>query len=103
MRMIFKAHMDTEIFNAAAKAGTAGATLQAIIEDLKPEAAYFIAENGKRTALLIVDIPDSTHLPRIAEPWFLAFNAEVEATPAFTPADMEKIMPTIEAAVKKYA
>ena len=101
MRMLLKATMDTETFNAAAKAGTTGATLQAIIEDLKPEGAYFIAENGKRTAPLFVDIPYSTHLPRLADPWFIAFKAEVEITPAFIPADMEKIMPTIEAAVKK--
>lgn len=50
----------------------------------------------------MIDIPDATHLPRIAEPWFLAFNAEFESTPAFIPAEMEKIVPTIEAAVKKY-
>ena len=31
------------------------------------------------------------------------FNAEFESTPAFIPAEMENIVPTIEAAVKKYA
>ena len=67
---------------------------------MKPEVAYFLAENGKRTSVFVIDIPDATHLPRIAEPWFLAFNAEFESTPAFIPAEMEKIVPPIEAAVR---
>jgi hypothetical protein len=45
---------------------------------------------------------DPSDLPGIAEPWFLAFNAEIEAQPAMTPEDLQKAGPAIEAAAKKF-
>ncbi len=45
---------------------------------------------------------DVSELPAIAEPWFLAFNAEIEATPAMTPEDLMKAGPDIEEAVKNF-
>jgi hypothetical protein len=68
----------------------------------KPEAAYFIAEGGRRTGILIIDMTDASDLPRIAEPWFLALNASIEATPAMIPEDLEKAAPAIEHAVKTF-
>jgi hypothetical protein len=56
--------------------------MHTILEQQKPEAAYFISEGGRRTGILIIDIKDASDIPRIAEPWFLALNASVEATPA---------------------
>ena len=49
--------------------------------DQKPEAAYFLASNGKRTALLVVDMKDASQIPALAEPWFLAFKASLEVVP----------------------
>ena len=40
-----------------------------------------IAEGGRRTGILIIDLTDASDIPRIAEPWFLALNASIEATP----------------------
>ena len=45
---------------------------------------------------------DPSQLPALAEPWFLALNAEIEATPAMIPEDLAKAGPAIEAAVQKY-
>ena len=73
-----------------------------ILEDQKPEAAYFVAENGSRTAILLVNMDDPSELPTIAEPWFLALNATVEATPAMVAEDLRKAAPAIEQAVKTY-
>ena len=50
MRFLFKASWDIEAGNKLARDGTLGATMRSILDDLKPEAAYFLAENGKRTA-----------------------------------------------------
>ena len=46
---------------------------------------------------------DASEIPRIAEPWFLALNASVEATPAMVAADLQKAGPDIERAVKSFA
>ncbi len=102
MRFLVKAQMDVEAANDLAREGKLGSTIQSIVEDLQPEAAYFIAENGERTAILIVNMDDESQLPAIAEPWFLAVGASIEATPAMVAEDLERAGPAIEAAAKKY-
>jgi len=39
------------------------------LEQQKPEAAYFLPENGKRTGILIIDIQDASEIAAIVEPW----------------------------------
>ncbi len=102
MRFIVKARMDVEAANALATAGKLGSTIQSILEELKPEAAYFVADEGQRTAILVINMEDASQIPAIAEPWFLAFNADIEATPAMVAEDLEKAGPAIEQAVKKF-
>jgi hypothetical protein len=100
MRFLVKVSIPVEAGNAAAKNGFAA--IQAILEQQKPEAAYFIAEGGRRTGILIIDIADASDIPRIAEPWFLALNAAIEATPAMLPEDLKKAAPAVEQAVKTF-
>ena len=102
MRMLFKVSMDVESGNAAVKKGTLGPTIQSILEEMKPEAAYFCEDDGKRTGFIFVDVASESDIPRLAEPWFLAFNAHLELHPAMTPEDLGKAGPAIEAAAKKY-
>jgi len=42
MRMLMRVSLPVETANAAAKAGTLGSTIERILNDLKPEAAYFM-------------------------------------------------------------
>ena len=102
MRFLFKASWDIEAGNKLARNGTLGATVRSILDDLKPEAAYFLAENGKRTAYLVLDLEDASQIPAVAEPWFLACNASVEFQPVMIAEDLERAGPAIERAVKKY-
>lgn len=103
MRFVVTATWDMDAGNALAKNGTLGSTVQKILEDLKPEAAYFIANEGQRTALLIVNLDDASQLPAVAEPWFLALKARLDFQPAMRPEDLAKAGPDIEKAAKKYA
>src|SRR5437016_6024348 len=99
MRFLFKISFPVEAGNAAAKKD-GFKTIQNILEQQKPEAAYFVADNGKRTGILIMNMADPSEIPAIAEPWFLALNAAVEVTPAMVPADLQKAAPAIAQAVK---
>lgn len=67
-----------ESFNAAVRNGTIGKTMQSIMDEIKPEDVYFTEYGGRRAAVLIVDLPGPSSVPKIAEPWFLSFNADVE-------------------------
>lgn len=102
MRFLLKAEMAIEAGNAAAQNGSLPETIQSILDDLKPEAAYFLASNGKRTALLVVNIKDASQIPAFAEPWFLALGASIELVPVMTIEDLKKAGPAIEKAAKKY-
>jgi hypothetical protein len=102
MRFLLKVNIPVDAGNVAAKAGKLGTTIQSILEDLKPEAAYFTDEKGQRTGFIIFEMQDASQIPAIAEPWFLAFNASVEIHPVMVPDDLSKAGNAIEAAVNKY-
>jgi len=102
MRMMMKVTLPIEAANAAVRNGSLGTTIQKILADLKPEAAYFLEDNGQRTGIIFFDMKESSQLPGIAEPWFLAFNASLTVRPAMTAEDLAKGMPGMERAVKAY-
>jgi hypothetical protein len=103
MRCLLKATLPVAEGNAAIADGTLGKTIESILNDLKPEAAYFAEDNGARTAFIFFNLENSSQIPAVAEPWFLAFNAKVEFHPAMNMADLKNAGPGIESAVRKYA
>ena len=48
MRMLLRVSIPVETGNAAAKAGTLGPTIERILANLKPEAAYFYRSEERR-------------------------------------------------------
>lgn len=89
MRVLLTATMPHREFNAAVKDGSAGAKLNRILEQTKPEAVYFTDRQGQRCAHLVVDLADASKIPALAEPWFLTFNADIEIHPVMTPEDLK--------------
>ena len=89
MRVMMKVSIPTESGNTAVKNEVLGKTFGEFLEKVKPEAAYFIAENGQRTGLLFFDLNDAVDIPSVAEPFFMNLNASIEITPAMDAADMK--------------
>lgn len=89
MRMMMTASMSTEKANELVREGKLGPMIQKILGDLKPEAAYFLADaHGRRTAMIFFEMTDSSQIPKVAEPWFLGFNAAVTFQPVMNPHDL---------------
>jgi hypothetical protein len=90
MRMLMIVSLPNAKFNAAVKDGTAAAKMGKIMEAIKPEAAYFADAHGHRTGYIVVDCPDASKIPSLAEPWFLTFDAEIHMHACMTPDDLKK-------------
>jgi hypothetical protein len=90
MRILLNVSLPHEPFNAAVRDGSVGQKLNRILDAVKPEAAYFTEQNGKRGAVLIVDLPDPSKVPALAEPWFLLFQADVEFRVVMSPEDLKR-------------
>ena len=88
MRMMMRVQFPIEPFNGLVRNGAAGSKMMKILDEIKPEAAYFGSQDGKRGGILIIDVAKPSDIPRLAEPWFLNFNADVEFSAVMTPDDL---------------
>lgn len=102
MRTLLKVTIPVETGNARINDGTLSRTMESILGDLKPEAAYFCTNQGERTAFIVFDMKDTSQIPAIAEPFFIAFNAQVEFQPVMNVQDLQKGLSGVDSAVKKY-
>jgi hypothetical protein len=101
MRMLLNVKLPHDTFNAAVRDGTAGKKLKRILDELKPEAVYFIEQDGHRGATLVISLDDPSKIPAFAEPWFILFDADCEFRVAMTPEDLGKA--GLDAIGKKWA
>lgn len=90
MRMLLHARIPHEEFNAAVRDGSVGRKMKQILDETRAEAVYFTEYDGRRGAIMIINIDDPSEVPKFAEPWFLSFNADVQFHIAMTPEDLER-------------
>lgn len=96
MRMLLKINTPAEKGSEAFKSGAMKRTFEKMIKELKPEAVYFFPEDGKRTALMVFDMKDSSQLPAIVEPVVASLGADFYFTPVMTPKDLERGFKDVE-------
>jgi hypothetical protein len=99
MRMMLRVSIPTEEGNKAIKDGSMEKFIEHTLSDLKPEAAYFTAENGRRTAYLFVEMKDSSDMPFFGERFFFAFNASVDSIPVMNVDELKQGLPRAMAAM----
>ena len=102
MRFLMKVSIPNEAGNRSIVDGSLPKTIREILDDQKPEAAYFGESEGRRTGFLIMEMADASQIPGLAEPWFLALNARIEFHPVMTIEDLAKAGPGIDKAVKRF-
>lgn len=90
MKMLMHVTCPHEPFNSYVKDGSAGAKIQKIVGETKPEAVYFVEYGGQRGCIMIVNVEDPSKIPGISEPWFLVFEADVEFHIVMSPEDLGK-------------
>lgn len=91
MRMLLKVSVPVEQGNEAIDSGAMQQTIQATMEQLKPEAAYFYPdENGNRSSFFVFEMEGSWQLPPILEPVFHSLGASVHVTPVMNAEDLER-------------
>ncbi|MFE2303818.1 hypothetical protein ACFXAW_37145 [Streptomyces sp. NPDC059445] len=90
MRVMLKATMDTDKANELISSGKLPELMRQTMDRLKPECAYFTAQEGSRTCYMVFDMQDSSQMPVIAEPFFMHLGARVEFTPVMNPEDLHK-------------
>ena len=89
MRMLMKVQMPTGSGNDAIKDGTLPQVMASSLEALKAEAAYFVAEDGMRTALIFFEMNDSSEIPPAAEPFFMGLGANITLSPVMNAQEMQ--------------
>ncbi|MEU0657499.1 MULTISPECIES: hypothetical protein [Streptomyces] len=88
MRTMMMCQMDTEKANDAIRGDRLDAILGSLMDRVRPEAAYFGAIDGMRTAFVVFDLEDPSHVPVICEPLFMELNAKITMIPVMNGDDV---------------
>src|SRR5215217_5866043 len=102
MRFMITCRIPVQKGNELVKNGTLGPTVQSIMEDLQPKAAYFVDVDGARGAQIVVDMEEASQIPPLVEPLMLALGAEIEVHPVMVLEDLGKASPEFERVAQKY-
>jgi hypothetical protein len=102
MRIMVKFAFPVEAGNTAIRDGKVEKVFQGILEELKPEAAYFFPEGGERAGLFVVEMKESSQVADIAERFFFGLNARIEMVPVMAPEDLQKGLSGVPDIIQRY-
>ena len=81
MRIMVKFTLPTQESNALVSDGSIGQTMQTLLGNLEPEAAYFCHVDGKRGGYLVMNVEEGSEIVTKIEPFFLQMGAEIDTFP----------------------
>jgi hypothetical protein len=84
MRGMVKSTFPTQESKALVKDGSIGQTMQTMIGNLQPEAAYFCHIDGKRGGYLVINMEEGSDVVTKLEPLWLELGATIETFPVAT-------------------
>lgn len=90
MRMLMKVQIPVEKGNEALRDGSMQKAIQQAMQTMQPEAIYFFAEEGLRTAIAVFDMKQASDMAAMLEPIFQGLNAKIHLTPVMTPDDLQQ-------------
>ena len=97
MRMMLRWTVPVERGNETIRDGSLATTLQSLVAELEPEAAYFWPEDGERAGMMVFDMADTSQIPQIAEPLFMNLDAAVEFVPVMNANDLKTALEKVAA------
>lgn len=90
MKFLVKVKPNLEQTNKFIAEGTFDERIGQVFSHIQPESAYFFEEDGRRTAIFIVDIQKPSEIPKIGEPFFHSMKAEVFLHPVMSVQDLRE-------------
>lgn len=90
MRIMMKAQLAVEAGNLAIADGSIAGVFDKVFAACRPEATYFLTENGQRTVYAIFDMTSPDMIPVLAEPMFQGLGAHVDFHPVMTAPELQK-------------
>jgi hypothetical protein len=76
MKMLLTAEFPHEPFNSLVRSGKIGEVMGRILDSIRPAAAYFTEQEGRRCGIFLINLQSPSEVPAFAEPFFLNFAAD---------------------------
>jgi hypothetical protein len=88
MRTMVKFTIPTQEANPLVKDGSIGQTMESLMGNLQPEAAYFGPIEGKRGGFIVIDMEEGSDVVTKLEHLWLELGATIELFPVATPDEL---------------
>jgi len=82
MRLMMRFNIPVEKGNEAEANGSLAKAIKELVKVLRPEAAYFHLDDGKRAGTIFFEATDPAQLAVVNEPLFARLNAAIDIQPA---------------------
>lgn len=103
MRMMANFNFSVAPGSDLIRSGKLNTSFERLMEDLKPEAAYFFTNrDGDRSGLVFFDLPESSNILNVVESFAFGLGARVTLTPVMSAEDIQKGFESLPAVIERF-